>query len=235
MNNLLPKQQFYLDSQFSNAASHFKIGDLSTAETECRKILQKDSGNSPALALLGMVAYKTGHNQQAISLIKSAIKLEPHEAKYYFELGLIFHSLKQTNAEITSYRKALDIKNDYLPALVNLANLLITYGSADEVENLCKLAIDVDRHQPQIYNNLGQLYLQHGDLYGSMSNFKKALKLQPSCSETTNNLGVVFQLMGDIDQAIQFFSKALKLDSDFLIISFFIPILLAAILAAIEL
>ena len=214
MNNLLPNQQLNLDSQFSNADSHFQIGDLSTAESECRKILQEDKSNSPALALLGMVAYKTGHNQQALSLIRSAIKLEPQEAKYYFELGLIFHSLKKTDDEISSYRKALDIKKDYLPALVNLANLLITYGRADEVENLCNRAIEVDRHQPQIYNNLGQLYLQRGDLYSSMTNFKKALKIQPGCTETTNNLGVTFQLMGDIDKAIQLFSKALELDSN---------------------
>ena len=214
MNNLLPNQQLYLDSQFSNAASHFQVGDLSTAESECRKILQKDRGNSPALALLAMVAYKTGHNQQALSLIKSAIELEPHEAKYYFELGLIFHSLKKTDDEISSYRKALDIKKDYLPALVNLANLLITCGSADEVEKLCKQAIDVDSHQPQIYNNLGQLHLQRGDLYGSMTYFKKALKIEPKCAETTNNLGVAFQLMGDIDKAIKLFSKALELDSN---------------------
>ena len=214
MNNLLPNQQLYLDSQFSNAASHFQVGDLSAAESECRNILQKDKSNSPALALLGMVAYKTGHNHQALSLIKSAIKLEPHVAKYYFELGLIFHSLKKTDEEISSYRKALDIKEDYLPALVNLANLLITYGGADEVENLCKQAINVDSHQPQIYNNLGQLYLQRGDLYGSMTYFKKALKIEPKCAETTNNLGVAFQLMGDIDKAIQLFSKALELDSN---------------------
>ena len=157
MNNLLPNQQLYLDSQFSNAASHFQVGDLSAAESECRNILQKDKSNSPALALLGMVAYKTGHNHQALSLIKSAIKLEPHVAKYYFELGLIFHSLKKTDEEISSYRKALDIEEDYLPALVNLANLLITYGGADEVENLCKQAINLSHIHISEPTRLGKI------------------------------------------------------------------------------
>jgi tetratricopeptide (TPR) repeat protein/tRNA A-37 threonylcarbamoyl transferase component Bud32 len=63
-----------------------------------------------------------------------------------------------------------------------------------------------------VYNNLGTVLKDKGDLDGAIAQFKQALALDPKCAPGHNNLGTVLKDKGDLDGAIAQFKQALALD-----------------------
>jgi tetratricopeptide (TPR) repeat protein len=63
-----------------------------------------------------------------------------------------------------------------------------------------------------VWNNLGDMLLNKGDLDGAISCYRTALKLDPKLARVHNNLGVALRIRKDIDGAIASFQKAIELD-----------------------
>jgi tetratricopeptide (TPR) repeat protein len=62
------------------------------------------------------------------------------------------------------------------------------------------------------HNNLGVIYLKLNRADEALSEFQKALKLDPRYIDTYNNLGGVYNLKGDYERAVRFFRRAILLN-----------------------
>ncbi len=97
-------------------------------------------------------------------------------------------------------------------AQIHLQQALVYYQEKQLPEALEEAlkAKEICPDDPEVYNLLGLILLNRGDLEGAIKNFQKAIDLNPRFSEAINNLGSVYLLKGDIDKAISFFQKALE-------------------------
>lgn len=90
-------------------------------------------------------------------------------------------------------------------------------------ENLETLWTDTLDKNPacwMAHNNLGDLYLQRGDLARAESCFLRAVDLNPDYAEGISNLGNLRARQGDIPAAVRAFERALAIDPRFAVAHF---------------
>ena len=66
----------------------------------------------------------------------------------------------------------------------------------------------------ETHSNLGNAYLQNGQLDEAITQLQKALDIQPVQAITCNTLGSALFSKGQLDEAIAQFQKALKIQPD---------------------
>ena len=113
------------EEMISAAELFLNNGRLDFSETLAREALRNDQTNSDAIAVLGILAYKTGNLQQAQKILFKATEISPGNALHHFRLGNIYHDLGSLDAAINSYRESIKIDPDFSGALVNLSNALL--------------------------------------------------------------------------------------------------------------
>lgn len=86
------------------------------------------------------------------------------------------------------------------------------FDKADFKEaELCFLEVVKARPYADVFNKLGQIFHNKGELGKAASAFKKALEINPSYTEVSLNLAVTLNDMGRYNEAGEIFSKAAKI------------------------
>ena len=71
------------------------------------------------------------------------------------------------------------------------------------------------REEALTYRNEGYKRQRAGDLEGAMTEYQKAIALDPAYPTPYNDLGVIFQQRGELERAKEAFQQALQLDSTY--------------------
>jgi Flp pilus assembly protein TadD len=69
-----------------------------------------------------------------------------------------------------------------------------------------------DSRDPKFYNNRGIAYAEKGQYDQAISDFSKAIEINPRYGKAYNNRGIVYRLTGRYDQAISDFNKAIEIN-----------------------
>ena len=77
-----------IDSRFKKALEHYQAGEVRRAEKTCKEICHADPEYSPALHMLGMVAYQRGRYDVAVNLMGAAVQIRSDVAFYHKDLGM---------------------------------------------------------------------------------------------------------------------------------------------------
>ncbi len=110
--------------------------------------------NAQAGFLVGRGILAAGkENDKALALIQHASQLSPDNPEYLFWLGTAHWRMGDTEMEQQSYRKAVQVDPDYVPALVNLGhNLLENKESIEALQTYNKVLSIVPDHEIALYN-----------------------------------------------------------------------------------
>lgn len=81
-------------------------------------------------------------NNEAISLLEKAIKINDKEAKYYRKLGEVYLANKDSDKAIKTIRKAYDINSDDINTLNDAGYYYISVGEADRAKTNFKAAYE---------------------------------------------------------------------------------------------
>ena len=88
------------DVRFKKALEYYQAGQLHEAQKICKNIYSTDPGYSPALHLLGMMAYRMGLHDVAVNLMGAAVKIRSDVAFYHKDLGNVFLSQDRVDESI---------------------------------------------------------------------------------------------------------------------------------------
>jgi tetratricopeptide (TPR) repeat protein len=95
------------------------------------------------------------------------------------------------------------------------AQALAKKGHIVQAIEECERAIRLDSQFPEIYNLLGQLFLQQGESAKAITAFERALKLRPTMAEAYSNLGQAYLRAGRFEDAAVTAREAIKIDHVF--------------------
>jgi len=130
--------------------------------------LKNDTTNSQKLIKKAIKKINT-FPKKNISSWKNWIVMSLHEIAENYE------SKKDWAKAKRNYYKAIQIKNDYIPSLNNLGNLLFEEGSNDEALKYLKIAKKFIPENTTILNNIALIFFKNKNYFLSMKYFEKVM------------------------------------------------------------
>ena len=192
-----------------------QAGRLDAAKLLYERILVDDPGHADSLHLLGVIAYQTGRDDEAIDLIRGAIAIDRKVAAYHSNLGNVFLRQKRLDAAAASFRRALGIKPDYPEAHNNLGLTLSELGKREEAVLCYRRAIGHKPDYASAYNNLSIVLMELGRLDEAVACCRAALDLDPDFAPAHNNLGNALRDLGHLEDAVNSYRRAVQLKPDY--------------------
>ncbi|MBF0445159.1 MAG: tetratricopeptide repeat protein, partial [Magnetococcales bacterium] len=210
------------------------------AVEQFRRAIKIDSRISLFYFNLATALYPLGQLQEAISVLQSALKMDPGNkkiedylndivkenkniksdsdylrAKELFDTGVTLQQNDRLVEAIEYYEKCLFIQPDHRGVLSNLAFALQKQGKLQEALKIGKKAIAISPDFAQAHYNLAIILQELGELDEAISSFKKTIAIEPTYSQAHYNLGVVFAEQGDVDTAIAYYNAAIEVQPSF--------------------
>lgn len=154
-----------------------------------------------------------GKPDAALRKLGGALKLKPDyaEAHYYAAKALEMRG-DSTEAIIGEYKKAIELKQDYVEARQDLGLLYFGKGDYERARQEFEKIIKIEPTNVVIYNNLGQLHATLKEYKKAEEFFRRAIDLMPNYDFALNNLGNLYFNQGRWSEAREFFEKSLLVD-----------------------
>lgn len=154
-------------------------------------------------------AHAAGRNDEAISLLRMAITLNPGQPLYHNNLGELLRLQGQTDLAMASQDEALRLNPNYAEAHSNRGNLLRQLQRREEAIAEYRIALKLKPDFVDALNNLGAVLLDQEDHAGAAEVLKKAVKLNPQIGMAQRNLGMALSALGDLKAAEAAFNASL--------------------------
>jgi tetratricopeptide (TPR) repeat protein len=95
--------------------------------------------------------------EEALKKIRCSIREDDEFPQCLFYQGLIYSELKNSKAAESSFRKAIEFKDDYAACFYALSRIYCWRGQYDEAASLCSYAISCDKKSPNYLNFAGYI------------------------------------------------------------------------------
>jgi len=152
----------------------------------------------------------------AENIYKKAIMTTNHGEIFYDKMGDLALKNKELDLTVDCYRKVLESNPLNREVLIKLATVLQTYfqDNFDEAIDCYEKLLQFEIDTPQIYYELGHLYLKKEDKINSISAFKLAVELDSENPFYNNSLAYAYSKAELYDDAIEHYQKAISLNPD---------------------
>lgn len=121
---------------------------------------EDDSGEAVALFNKGQDAHEKGDFETAIKFYDEALKLIPEFPEAEYQKATAFLSLKKTDEAEKSFRRAVELREDWTLPMAQLGSLLVGKNQFDEAEKLLTKATEADEQNFLAFSALTELRLK---------------------------------------------------------------------------
>lgn len=136
--------------------SAHKAGDLATAETLYKQVLDIDPNNVDATHYLALIAQTVDRHDVAVLLLEKAVSFCPDDANIRYNLGLSFHRLEKLEEAKQQYFAAIKSNPKMSLPYNNLGVIYQQDGLHEKANTLFEKAINLDPGFADAYYNLSQ-------------------------------------------------------------------------------
>ncbi len=190
--------------------------DTSTARHHFEQAIATDANIVAAYVSLARLCIQEDRMEEAISHYEALLKKDPRSLTGLMGIGTLYDQQGDNQKAEASYRKALEIKDDFAPAANNLAWILLKNGgNIDEALGLAQIAKEQMPRNPSVMDTLGWLYYLKGSYLNAIAELQDSLALEPDNPVINYHMGMAYFKNGQTDTAKQFLEKALKIDQNF--------------------
>lgn len=204
-----------LKALFDEAVSHHRAGRLDEAKQLYQQILAIEPHHAETHHLLGLIAYRAGHLEQAVERLSEATRQNASQPTYWFNLGVVLHKQGNGAEALSAYERALTLQPQYPEAHSNVGNVLMEFGKFEEAADAYQRALRIRPDYVEAHNNLGVVLKEQGKLDEARACYEQALRIAPNHLEAHCNLGSVLMDQGKLDHAVARFERALQLKPDY--------------------
>jgi tetratricopeptide (TPR) repeat protein len=122
------------------------------------------------------------------SLWRDTVARNPEAWMAYSNLGVAYAAEGKLEDAVWDYRRALELKPDYVDAYDNLGNVLAAQGKSDEaIENYWD-ALRIMPENGDAHEHLGEVLWGQGKAEEAILHWEQALKIEPDSADVLNNL-----------------------------------------------
>jgi tetratricopeptide (TPR) repeat protein len=147
-------------------------------------------------------------------LLAEQHQTEDSKVSLLFELGNLLYTVKEYEAAIASYDKALEIKPDDHEAWYSRGIALDDLGRNEETIASFDKALEIKPDYHQAWYSRGYALVELGRYEKAIASFDKALEIKPDDHLAWNNRGYALGNLGRNEEAIASYDKALEIKPD---------------------
>jgi protein O-GlcNAc transferase len=195
----------------SSAASALRMGDPAKAVYIYREILSAAPDNADLIFSLAIAEHQLGRFKEAETLLIATARKFPGDARFPMLLGRNFKAMDKLTDAIPWYRRALEIKPDYIEAMVSLGVVLWRSREFDEAIDILEKARQIRPDSMEVISNLGNALFEGGRHDDALKVYQEVLALKPNSADAQNNLGRALVALGRKEEAKTHFERALEI------------------------
>ncbi|KAA3644335.1 MAG: tetratricopeptide repeat protein [Bacteroidetes bacterium] len=131
---------------------------------------------------------KQSNFKEAIIWYKKSIDLYEDVADTWYNLGVCYNGLNQTEKAKNAYIKTLELENRHINAQNNLGVIYFQQKNYNEALKHFENCLKINNQFQNAYANLGAVYHNLGDLEKAKKYYQEALRLNPNDQNTFRNM-----------------------------------------------
>jgi Flp pilus assembly protein TadD len=159
----------------------------------------------------GYEALRAGNYEQAITLLKRVVELEPKNKTAWINLGTAYMSLRQYDSAVDAFKKQLEVNPYDEYAYNNLGRVYTLQRRYDEAEAAFRKQLEVNPLDKYARAALGNLYVEVKRYADAVPELEKAISLSPDQASLHIDLGTAQLNSGHPDRAMAAFARAAEL------------------------
>ncbi len=150
--------------------------------------------------------FEAGRLAEAETIFRRLVGEHPDNADVQYNFAFVLTRLHRLPEAIAAYHKALALRPGFLPAAINLGNLLQHQANQPDqaVEVLRKTIADTREDYAMLYNNLAASLRDTGRLSEALACFSQSMAIQPANPTTFSNRLCSLHFHPDFDAAAIF-------------------------------
>lgn len=182
----------------------FLMGDYVNASMNFREVLELDPTNRNALFGQASLFLRNNKHAEAEKLATRLLEQLPSSAAALSLLADCQFQTKQQASAIATYRKALKIDENYVPALLGMSEALLLGKRFEEVIRHTVKAGQLTPNDPRTFELLSDALAGTGELEDAYEAAETALKLGPANLPALVRLSVLSRKLGRYTSALRF-------------------------------
>jgi tetratricopeptide (TPR) repeat protein len=200
---------------FSLAVHHHQAGDFLQAEQLYRQFLDANPGHADAHHLLGLLAFRAGRLADAAALMGAASRLEPRNAVYCFNLGVVHVSQDRLELAAACFQDSVRLRPAFAEAHMNLASSLLQLGDSSTAIIHYRRVLELKPENADAHSGLGVAFADQANLDEAITHFRQALLLRSDFIEVHHNLATALQHQGRLVEARDHWLTAIRIQPNF--------------------
>ena len=180
------------------------------------------------LYLQALMAYHSGHYQQALSKLTAVLKVDHTFSEAYWARGEIYFDLEKFDQALRNYHQALQYDPQMIDAAFQLARIYLRQRKYRQAKEQVDYILALDARQPialQLQKTVseqaarhhlrkGRALLESGQRPQAIIALRRALESDPGLYQAWLELGRIQQEKGETAQALRSYQKALQIKDD---------------------
>jgi tetratricopeptide (TPR) repeat protein len=168
--------------------------------------LQARPRDSNANGRLGMLLQAYDQMETACTFYLRTRSLAPEEFRWAYYLAVTRAALGMHGEAAAVMREALEIRPDYLPARLQLAESLLVSGEVEESLQLYTAILDQDPGCAEAHYGIGRAKAARKDFAAAAEHYRKACALFPEFGAAHYALALTYRRLRDGDKAREHFA-----------------------------
>ena len=200
--------------------SHLQKGNFESALTSFKRAIQKSPVNRTlqvrAQAHIGQLYLSKGNLDLAADYLSKAVRLAPENAKYLYNLGVVYLYKKEPTQAILYFKRALNAREGSPQVYRSLAEAFRRVEQPGLALDALRRALYVNPGDLSALFHLGDLQYETGDLEGAAESFRKIVNITPgdkNTQEALRKLALVYLDMERHNSAIDVLERAIALQA----------------------
>lgn len=188
----------------NRAVAALQADDFKTGADLAIEALGRDETNGYGWYLLAIARERAGDFASSLQAYEAALSLLPDQAMIANDLGRLAYRMGMKPVAEQLFRHFLAAQPEAGEAANNLACALRDQGRYGEAVEVLRPAILREPHDWTLWNTMGTIVSEQGDLEGSLTFFEEALRIAPHAGfKARYNRGNAKVAMGRLESALE--------------------------------
>ena len=153
-------------------------------------------------------------NEEAIRLLKLAVKLNPKEISLWISLAEAQYRIDKSYEALESLTQANELRSDEPSIYFRQASIYMNLNDPNKAKILIKKGLSINKNDERGYFQLGNAEIMLNNYTSALVAFKKSSKINSKFWQSINNEGLVLYELNNYKKAIIKFRSAIKISND---------------------